>query len=67
MYLPLELQIHINEYAKPLCRLDWREGNKINRHSIFFKYLLKESVNRFLLRRIERNINFFFLLYSIIL
>ncbi len=56
MYLPLELQIHINEYAKPVCRLDWREGCYINRKSIIFKFLLKESVNRFLLRRIERNV-----------
>jgi hypothetical protein len=56
MYLPLDLQIHINEYAKPLCRLDWREGSYCNRHYMFFKYFLKQSVNRFILKRIERNI-----------
>lgn len=58
MYLPLELQIHINEYAKPLCRLDWREGSYVSRHSFFFKFILKESINYFLMRRIERNILF---------
>jgi hypothetical protein len=56
MFLPLELQKHINEYAKPICRLDWREGCYFNRHSLFFKYLIKGKLNRFLLRRIENNI-----------
>lgn len=56
MYLPLELQIHINEYAKPLCRIDWRQGSYFNRQSIFFHFILNESVKRFLLRRIERNV-----------
>jgi len=59
MYLPLELQIHINEYAKPLCRLDWREGSYVIRHSFFFKFILKESINYFLMRRIERNVILF--------
>lgn len=66
MYLPLELQIHINEYAKPVCRLDWREGSYFNRKSIIFKYLLKESVNRFLMRRIERNVLLFFSFISLL-
>jgi len=31
MFLPIELQQHINEYAKPMTRSDWRQGCSISR------------------------------------
>ena len=41
MYLPPEIQRHINEYAKPICRLDWREGGALNRKHLFLDIDLK--------------------------
>jgi len=31
MFLPIEIQQHINEYAKPITRPDWRQGCYMNR------------------------------------
>jgi len=41
MYLPPEIQRHINEYAKPVNRLDWREGGALNRKHLFLDIDLK--------------------------
>jgi len=32
-YLPPEIQKHINEYAKPMTRPDWRKGSYYLRHN----------------------------------
>lgn len=34
MEFPIEIQKLINDYAKPITRLDWRKGSYLNR----FKY-----------------------------
>ena len=31
MYLPSEIQRHINDFAKPLTRVDWRQGSAFHR------------------------------------
>ena len=41
MEFPIEIQRHINEYAKPVNRIDWREGSAMNRHHPFFDIDLK--------------------------
>lgn len=41
MYLPPEIQRHINDFAKPVNRLDWKEGSAMNRHHPFYDIDLK--------------------------
>ena len=44
MYLPVELQQHINSFAKPLTRPDWREGCYFNRNLEYFEKELQYSI-----------------------
>jgi len=51
-YLPPELQRHINEYAKPCTRLDWRRGCYYLRH--IYKLQLVYISNMYLMYRLSR-------------
>ena len=41
MEFPLEIQRHINDFAKPVTRVDWRQGSAMSRHHLFFDIDLK--------------------------
>jgi len=41
MEFPIEIQRHINDFAKPVTRLDWREGSAIRRKHLFLDIDLK--------------------------
>ena len=41
MEFPIEIQRHINDFAKPICRLDWREGGALRRKHLFLDIDLK--------------------------
>jgi hypothetical protein len=38
MEFPIEIQRHINDFAKPLTRPDWRQGSAFNRKYIESQY-----------------------------
>ena len=44
MELPIELQMIINEYAKPLTRPDWKKGSYYNRMYYNPEYTFKEII-----------------------
>jgi len=43
MELPIELQMIINEYAKPITRPDWRKGCYFNRQK-YKEYVFTELI-----------------------
>ena len=41
MEFPIEIQRHINDFAKPVTRIDWRQGSAMSRYHPFFDIDLK--------------------------
>ena len=55
MYLPIEIQQHINDYAKPMTRTDWRQGCYFFMNHNCFMYLIHSTARDYKIRRIIRN------------
>lgn len=55
MFLPIEIQQHINEYAKSITRPDWRQGCYFFSQHHCFIYLIHSTARAYKIRRIIRN------------
>ena len=56
--MPIELQQIIQDYARPITRLDWKSGCYFAKEFPLFDYLIRSIARDFKIKRIISNFGF---------